>query len=271
VTAAGTNRVTEAFLRARREKRAVIIPYLTAGFPALDATVDLVLAAAEGGADLVEMGLPFSDPLADGPTIQAASQKALENGITHRRALDMAAEIRRHSAVPLIFMGYYNPLLRFGIDAFLREMAAAGVDGLIVPDMPFEESLEVREAARTHGVGLTFLVAPTTPEDRISVLDAVSSEFLYCVSLTGVTGARRELDPGLPVYLSRVAGLTRKPFVVGFGISRPDQVDQVAPPAAGVVIGSALIQAIANAPEGVLARDVVRDFVSAFSKRISKV
>src|SRR5512140_2566442 len=192
---AGT-RIEAAFARAAREKRAVVIPYITAGYPALDETVGLVLAAAEAGADLVEIGLPFSDPLADGPVIQAASQKALENGVTLHRALGMASEVRRSCPIPIVLMGYYNPLLRFGIAAFMKAAAESGVDGLIVPDMPFEESLEVREAARTQGVALTFLVAPTTPEDRLSVLDAVSTGFLYCVSVTGVTGPRTEFDPG---------------------------------------------------------------------------
>jgi tryptophan synthase alpha chain len=159
-----------------------------------------------------------------------------------------------------------NPLLRFGMDGWFAAMKDAGVDGLIVPDMPFEESAEAREASRRHGIGLTFLVAPTTAEDRISVLDAVSTHFNYCVAVTGVTGARRDLDPGLPAYLSRVAALTRKPFVVGFGISTPDQVSQVAPPAHGVVIGSALIDRIGRAAPGTAA-ETVRSFVAEFAGR----
>jgi len=267
VTSDPANRIGAAFTRARREKRAAIVPYLTAGYPDLGDTEGLVLAAEEGGADLVEIGLPFSDPLADGPVIQAASQRALENGMTHAKALDIARMIRLRSEVPLVFMGYYNPLLRFGLERFFSECRQAGVDGLIVPDLPFEESDLVRDAARKNGISLTFLIAPTTPEDRISVLDAVSSDFCYCVSVTGVTGARADLDPGLPDYLNRVAGLVRKPFVVGFGISRPDQVDRVVPPAAGVVIGSALIRAVhdARAPERA---SVVRDFVAGFRNRI---
>jgi tryptophan synthase alpha chain len=267
VSTIAANRVSDAFRKAGRARRPVIVPYLVAGYPALHETAGLVVTAALAGADLIEIGLPFSDPLADGPVIQAASQKAIENGMTLRGALELAREVRGLSPVPLVFMGYYNPLLRFGVDRFLGEMAAAGVDGLIVPDMPFEESGEVRDAARKHGIGLTFLVAPTTPEDRLSVIDAVTSDFLYCVSLTGVTGARKELDPGLPAYLARVAAHTAKPFVVGFGISEPEQVGQVVPPAAGVVIGSALVKAIGAGTSEADRIDRVRDFVSGFTRR----
>jgi tryptophan synthase alpha chain len=267
VSAVAPTRVADAFLKARRARRPVIVPYFVAGYPTPAETAGLVLAAAEAGADLIEIGLPFSDPLADGPVIQAASQKAIENGMTLRGALELAAIVRGRSPVPLVFMGYYNPLLRFGVDRFLGEMAASGVDGLIVPDMPFEESGEVREAARKHGVGLTFLVAPTTPEDRLSVIDAVTGDFLYCVSLTGVTGARKQLDAALPEYLARVRAHTAKPFVVGFGISEPGQVDQVVPPAAGVVVGSALVKAIGAASSEEDRILAVRNFVSGFTRR----
>jgi tryptophan synthase alpha chain len=267
VSAVATSRVGDAFLKARRARRPVIIPYFVAGFPSPAETAGLVVAAAEAGADLIEIGLPFSDPLADGPVIQAASQRAIGNGMTLNGALALAREVRGRSPVPLVVRGYYNPLLRFGMDRFLGEMAGAGVDGLIVPDMPFEESGEMREAARKHAIGLTFLVAPTTPEDRLSVIDAVTSDFLYCVSLTGVTGARKDLDPGLPAYLARVAAHTAKPFVVGFGISEPEQVDRVVPPAAGVVIGSALVKAIGAVSTETGRIEAVRDFVTGFTRR----
>ena len=180
-------------------------------------------------------------------------------------ALEAVREVRTDSAVPLLFMGYYNPLHRFGLSRFFEAMREAGGDGVIVPDLPLEESGDLRSATEAAGISFVPLVAPTTPEPRLKVLDAAASDFLYCVSLTGVTGARDELDVRLPEYLQRVARQVRRPFVVGFGISRPDQVAQVAPPAAGVVIGSALIRAIAAAGDAGGRRRATREFVASFA------
>lgn len=260
-------RIEAAFQRGERDGRPLFIPFLTAGYPHPSETVDLVLAAEEGGADLIEVGLPFSDPLADGPTIQAASQRALEQGMTHRKTLDLVAEVRRKSEVPLVLMGCYNPLFHFGLEKFFNVMSEAGADAMIISDLPLEESDGARGAAAGAGVGLVFLIAPTTPPERIGVLDAASTYFSYCVSLTGVTGARDELDPGLAAYLKRVAARARKPFVVGFGISQPAQCDRLSPPAAGVVVGSALIRAIGEAASAADRRRVVRDFTARFRRR----
>jgi tryptophan synthase alpha chain len=262
---AATGRLARAIARAREAERPLIIPYLTAGYPSLAETVDLVMAAEAAGVDALELGLPFSDPLADGPVIQAASQAALTGGATHARALDIARTVRERSDLPLIFMGYANPMYRYGLDKFIHVMSEAGVDGLIVPDLPHEEAEGARAACRDSGVSWVPLIAPTTPAERIGVLDAAATDFTYCVALTGVTGARAELDPALPAYLERVAGAVLKPFVVGFGISTPGQAARVAPPAAGVVIGSALIRALDGAPDAAARRRAVTGFLKPFA------
>jgi len=244
--------------------RPLIIPYLTVGFPSLEETIGLVLAAEAGGADMLELGLPFSDPLADGPTIQAASQAALAGGATLERALETVAAIRHRSELPLIFMGYANPMFHYGLERFLHVMSEVGVDGLIVPDLPDEEASDVQKEAGRRGISWVPLIAPTTPPARIPRLDAAATDFTYCVSLTGVTGGRTELDASLPAYLGRVAELASKPFVVGFGISRPVQVRMVVPPAAGVVIGSALIRAIGEAGTASARQAAVTSFVRGF-------
>lgn len=261
---AAAGRLTRLFDTARRDARPLIIPYLTVGYPSLSETVDLVLAAEAAGVDALELGLPFSDPLADGPVIQAASQAALAGGATHEKAFAIAREIRRRSELPLLFMGYANPMYHYGLEKFIHVMSEAGVDGLIVPDLPHEEAGEAREAATRTGVSWVPLIAPTTPRARLPLLDAAATDFTYCVALTGVTGVRADLDPALPSYLERVAGAVRRPFVVGFGISTPAQVAKVAPPAAGVVIGSALIRAIGGAATAAARCAAVTEFLDPF-------
>ncbi len=235
--------MSERLARLVRERgeRTLVIPYLTAGWPEAAETVDLLEALEQGGADAVELGLPFSDPLADGPVIQGTSQQALAAGITHRRALDLAASFRKRSDLPLILMGYLNPIVAYGPERFFADAAAAGVDGLIVPDLPPEEADPYHAPAVDRGLAWIFLAAPTSTDDRLRRIDALSTHFNYCVSVTGVTGGRRDLGSGLEKYLARAAATMTKPFVVGFGISRPEQVRAVSPPAAGVVVGSALL------------------------------
>ncbi len=231
-------------LVAGRGGRPLLVPYLTAGWPSPAETVELLLALERGGADAVELGLPFSDPLADGPVIQAAGQAALRAGTTHARILELAAGFRARSALPLVLMGYLNPILAYGPGRFFEDAVDAGADGLIVPDLPPEEAEPFHGAARAAGLSWIFLAAPTSSDERLRKVDALSTEINYCVSVTGVTGARDDLPASLERYLARAAAAFTKPFVVGFGISRPDQVRRVAPPAAGVVVGSALIRAL---------------------------
>lgn len=260
----GSARIAAAFMRARAAGRAMVIPYLAFGDPSPGESLDLMTGAVEAGADLVEIGLPFSDPLADGPVIQAASQRALQAGATLAGALEAVRDLRRRTEVPLAFMGYYNPLLRFGLTRFFEAMREAGADGVIVPDLPLEESVGLRGAAAAAGVSYVPLVAPTSSVGRLRDLDAAAGDFLYCVSVTGVTGARDRLDDSLPEYLARVERAVTHPFVVGFGISRPEQVREVSPPAAGVVIGSALIRAVCAGADAAGRCRAVRQFISSF-------
>jgi tryptophan synthase alpha chain len=240
----GTRRLAEAFRRAREEGRAALIPFLTAGDPDASATRALVLEMALRGADIVELGIPFSDPLADGATIQRASQRALAGGFSLRRALDLAAEIRRSATVPLVFMSYVNPILSFGAAAFAAAAAAAGVDGVIVPDLPPEEAGELAAPCDRHGLSTIFLVAPTTAAARIPLICARSRGYIYYVSLRGVTGVRATLPPDLAAGVARVRAATDLPVAVGFGIATPEQVAAVAREADGVIVGSAIVQAI---------------------------
>ena len=240
-----------------------VLPYVTAGFPSLDETVDLLRAAEEAGATAVEVGLPFSDPLADGPVIQRASQAALAAGATLDGILDAVARFRARSELPVILMGYANPIFRRGAERFFADAAAAGADGLIVPDLPVEEARPHLAAARGAGLAWTFLAAPTSPPERLAEVDRESDVFSYCVSVAGVTGARDELPASLDAYLRRMADLATRPFVVGFGISRAEQVARVAPPAAGVVVGSAVLRAVEEAADAAGRRAAVTRTVRA--------
>ena len=239
------DRVEAAFAAGRRAGRPLVVPFITAGFPHLSSTAPLVRALAGAGADMVEIGMPFSDPLADGPTIQRSSEVALHAGMTVRRTLEDVGELRAAGLeTPLLLMGYCNPLYAYGMEVFLHHAARAGVDGLIVADMPPEEAEEFLAGCREAGISATFLVAPNAPDDRIRKVDAASTHFSYCVTVTGVTGARADVQERTVSFLERMRSLATKPFVVGFGIKQPEHVEALAPHADGVVVGSALIDAI---------------------------
>jgi tryptophan synthase alpha chain len=204
-----------------------------------------VPALVEGGADIIELGIPFSDPLAEGPTIQHSSFHALQQGVTPRLCLEVASTLReRGVTVPLVPMGYYNPMLAYGLDDFVRDAAAAGVDGLIVVDLPPEESAEVREACLASDIRLIYLLAPTSTDERIKLVASMASGFIYCVSVTGVTGARNELAAGVQDFVKRVRSYTHLPIAVGFGISQPKHFQAVGQIADAAVIGSAIIDEI---------------------------
>jgi tryptophan synthase alpha chain len=239
------DRIKHTFDRLRQGNRTALMPYLTMGYPHLESALALVPAIAEAGADLVELGVPFSDPLADGATIQASSQRALENGMTLARCLDQAAALRAQGVeIPFVMMGYYNPILQMGIEAFARRAAEAGVDGAIVPDLPPEESDALQGALRAVGVDLVFLLAPTADEARVRAVAKRASGFLYLVSLVGVTGARDRLPAELEAFVARVRAATDLPLAVGFGIGTPAQAGRVARIADGVIVGSALIRVV---------------------------
>lgn len=243
------SRIAETFARLRAAGRIALMPYLTVGFPERTSTLDLVPALEAAGASLFELGIPFSDPLADGTTIQRATQRALENGITIADCIATVAELRaRRVAAPLLLMGYYNPLLRYGLERACADLAAAGGDGWIIPDLPLEEADDLRQLAAAHQLDLIMFIAPTTPPARISQITAQASGFLYIVSLTGVTGARQTLAGNLTDLIANVRQQTNLPLVVGFGISQPAHIAEVARIADGAIVGSALIDRLERLP-----------------------
>jgi len=241
-------RIKKTFERTRQQGRIALMPYLPVGYPDVETTVALAPALVAAGADLFELGVPYSDPQADGPTIQRATHRALQNGVTLRICLEVAARIRSSVDVPITLMGYYNPIARFGNAAFCQAAKAAGVDGLIVPDLPPEEADDLKRSAQGCQLDFVFLVAPTSTEERLRIVTDASSGFVYCVSLAGVTGARSHLAMGLPEYLQRVRAFTSLPLAVGFGISRPEHVQEVARYADGAIVASALVDRIDRLP-----------------------
>jgi tryptophan synthase alpha chain len=249
-TTAAKSGIADAFAKAKAEGRPALIPFVTAGYPNLAMTDKLLPALVAGGADVIEIGIPFSDPIADGITVQHTSQVALAQGTTLGDAIEVVRRARANGIItPIVFMGYYNPYLRYGLDRLAADMAEAGVDGLIIPDLPTEESEDVRSALRANGRDLIFLIAPTSTEERIREVAKRASGFVYCVSITGVTGARTSLANDLPAYIARIRRETDLPLAVGFGISNRQQVEEVAKIADGVVIASALINRLDSEPE----------------------
>ena len=243
------SRIASTFARLREQGRVAFMPYLMTGFPQRDSTVTLARALEEAGADLFELGVPFSDPLADGATIQRASDQALHNGVDLPFCVATVREMRAAGVqAPIVMMGYFNPFYQYGLERLCADVAAAGADGLIIPDLPPEEASECQAACQAHGLDLIYFVAPTTPDERIKQVVAVASGFIYCVALTGVTGARQQIWDGLPDFLQRVRRYTDLPLVVGFGISSAEHVQQVAPYAEGVISASALVNAIEAVP-----------------------
>ena len=263
---AGTERIARAFRRAREEDRLAIAVYLTVGFPEPAATSTLARAALDGGADLIELGVPFSDPLADGATVQRASETALRNGTTLRRCLAAGAELVADRDAAILLMGYANPFLRYqgGLSRFAADAASVGLAGIIVPDLPAEESAEFTAALDPHELARIDLYAPTTGDERLAQLVPRARGFVYCVSLTGVTGARRELAADVGAFVARVRRHTSLPIVVGFGVSTPSHVAGLRGVADGVAVGSAALDAVAAAPEALRA-DALRDFVAALA------
>ena len=239
------------FDRLRRRHRRALVPFIMGGDPNLAMTSQLLLALEDAGADLIEVGIPFSDPLADGPVIQAASARALARGVTPARVLRAIASVRHRVRVVVVCLSYWNPLVQFGHqgaqarpDAFVRAAVASGVSGVIVPDLPVEEGDALRDVSRRAGFATIFLAAPTSPPDRLRMIARASDGFIYYVSLTGTTGARQTLPPGLVLGVRQLRLLTTKPVCVGFGISTPIQAATVARIADGVIVGSALIHAM---------------------------
>jgi tryptophan synthase alpha chain len=219
-----------------------LIPYITVGYPSVEATLESAVLLATCGCDLIELGIPFSDPLADGVTIQKANYHAIKQGITPQVCIEVACELNKRIATPLVFMGYYNPILNAGLGEFCSLAERAGIDGLIVPDMPPDEGLELERHMKKHGLDYIYLLSPASSRERISLVVQRSSGFIYLVSLTGVTGTRERLPEGLESFVGRVRERTTLPLCVGFGISSADQAMKVARIADGVIVGSKIIQ-----------------------------
>jgi len=237
------------FKRLEKEGRTGIFPYLTVGFPSIDDTLVLAPALAYAGADLIELGVPFSDPIADGPTIQAASFEAIKQGATLAVSLAICKKLRdKGLQIPVIFMGYYNPILNYGIDKFAEDAANAGADGAIVPDLPPEEASSLREALKLNGLPLITLLTPTSTEKRIEEACSLASGFIYCVAVAGVTGVRSDISSDVFELLKRIRNYSSLPIAVGFGISKREHVKRLDGYAQAAVVGSALIDVINSAP-----------------------
>lgn len=235
-------------------RKPAFMPYIPLGYPTPEASLDAVRAVVAAGADMVELGVPFSDPLADGPTIQAATQRALENGITVETCLQMAAQLRTEGiSVPFLLMGYLNPFLAYGLENLVADAAKIGVDGFIIPDLPPEEADEMDALCRKHNLALVYFLAPTSTPERIARVTEKARGFIYLVSLTGVTGARNRLSDTLPQFVARVRAATDTPLAVGFGIGDGAQARHVAQFADGVIVGSALVKRMADSTAAVRA------------------
>lgn len=254
------SRITDTF-----KNKPIFMPYFPLGYPNLETSIDVIEALAKNGADLIEVGLSFSDPLADGPVIQKATQVALEQGITVKKSLQAVAELRKRGVdIPLVLMGYYNPMLAYGLERFVHDVVDAGADGFIVPDLPMEESEEFENVA--GDLPLIRMLAPTSPPERMEMIARNARGFIYLVSVTGVTGERKSISEGLGELITRVREHTSAPVCVGFGISTPEQAAQVGALADGVIVGSACVKTIGGSKSPV---EAAREFAKSFREALS--
>jgi tryptophan synthase alpha chain len=256
------SRIAQAF----KQGRPALIGYVTVGYPSLDATIKAVAVLEEAGCDIVELGIPFSDPLADGVTIQRASHQALESGVTPTLCIETAARIRKQVKLPLLFMTYYNPVLKFSPELFCLAASKAGIDGLIIPDLPPEEGRLLEDACSVKGLDLVYLLAPNSTQERIALVAQHSRGFIYLVSLTGVTGARESISDDLSGFVVTVRYHARQPLCLGFGVSTPEQARQFGKLADGVIVGSRLIQLI----EEDASLKSLREFVTSLRQALDK-
>lgn len=266
-------KITQAFAKAKQEGRGVLIPYFMCGYPSAEQSVEAIVAAAEGGADIIELGMPFSDPLADGATIQHAGHVALERGMSINGCMEVARQVSAKSDVALLLMGYYNPVMAYGIERFCATAQNSGISGFIIPDLPPEEAVPLLEAAQRYGLGLVFMIPPTTSDERIAQIVKIAANgpggFIYCVSLSGVTGSRKELPPHLKGFIERVRGYTKEydlPIAVGFGLSTPEHIAQVTSYADGAAVGSALVNLLDRHTESEQA-EAVRHYIQSLAQR----
>ncbi len=238
------NRIEKKFAELKSAKKKAFIAFITAGDPSLDTTYRLVLDMEKQGVDVVELGVAFSDPLADGPIIQAASQRALKKGVNILKILKLVKKLRKKTHIPIVLMTYYNPVFKFGDEKFIKAARGAGVDGVIIPDLPPEEAATMLKSARKHSISTIFFLSPTSSKERIKLISKVSSGFIYYVSLTGVTGTRSAISADIVKNIRLIKKYTKKPICVGFGISKSEHVKKISRVADGVIVGSAIVKQI---------------------------
>jgi len=260
------NRIDQTFQQLRKKGKKAFIAFLTSGDPSLKITEQLVLAFAKNGVDIIELGVPFSDPLADGPTIQAASQRALNHHVTVSKIFDLVKRIRAHSLIPIVLMTYYNPVFHFGEEKFFQKAKQVGIDGVIVPDLPPEEGKRLIRFGKKYDLATIFFLSPTTTLERLKRIVQASTGFIYYVSVTGVTGERKRLPLEIRDDVSRAKRWTRKPICVGFGVSTPQQVRSISQMADGVIVGSTIIKEIVKNKGK---RDLVNN-VAQYVQRLAK-
>lgn len=264
------NRIAKRFELLSNEGRKGFIPFVSAGDPDVETSKKIVLTLAENGADIIELGVPFSDPMADGPTIQASSQRALENGVTLADVLSMSTDIRTKTDVPMVLFSYLNPLFRYGIERLAADASAAGIDGVLVTDAVDDEAADIGKILRTHDIDLISLIAPTTTDERLEKIAASSSGFIYAVSRAGVTGAQNETSSAAEVLVNRARRFTDLPIAVGFGISTREQIEDVWRYADAAVVGSAIVAEIERSIETRDTVESVRDFVGRLLPAVAK-
>jgi tryptophan synthase alpha chain len=261
------SRIADKFRELRKKNRIALVNYVTAGDPSPELTADLVVKLEESGADIIELGVPFSDPMADGPAIQLASERALKKGTTLKMVLDIVKSIRERSRVPIIIFGYYNPFFKYGLEKFSKDAAEAGADGVLVVDLPPEEAGELKVHTDKAGLDLIFLLAPTSTGERIGLVSKNASGFVYLVSVTGITGVRPGMDYSLEDLTSEIKQHTTLPVGIGFGISSPEQVSRIAGYADAVIVGSAIVRIIEKHGER---KEELFDELSGFVSSLSR-
>lgn len=265
------NRIDQKFSHLRTIGKKAFIPFITAGDPSLDITESLVLALESSGADLIELGVPFSDPIADGPSIQRSSLRALKSGTTLKKVMSMVTRLRTETEIPIVLMGYYNPIYKYGVKNFVKDAISMGIDGIIVADLPPEEAGELIPAAREHQLATIFLVAPTSTMERTRTICEASTGYVYCVSSTGVTGTRERISDMLLPTVEKIRCQTDKPIAVGFGVSNAEQAREVASLADGVIVGSAIVNIIEREQGSDNLVQAVSEFSSAIVRAIKSV
>ena len=264
------NRIEQKFTELRAKNQPALILYLTAGDPNLDTTEKLILTLEQAGTDIIELGVPFSDPMADGPTIQSASERALKNYFTLNDLFALVERIRSRSQIPILLFSYYNPIFKFGEERAVSLAQEAGIDGILVVDLPPEESENLRQLCADYGLSLVHLATPTSTPERLKLIAQASSGFIYYVSVTGVTGAREQLPEDIKEHINLVKSFTNLPVAVGFGISKPEQAGELGKIADGVVVGSALVKLIEESARSQELFDRVEKFVRSLKSELEK-